>query len=316
MLYINNNENIRYRLMHTTTTYSHNTVLLHEAVDALQIIPDGIYVDGTLGGGGHSKEILKRLGKNGKLICFDHDKDAWSNAPNDKRVILVKENFRYIKRFLRYHNIEKVNGILADLGVSSHHFDTAERGFSIRFDAALDMRMDNRTETTAAEILMQYSEKQLHLLFEKYGEVRNAKTLAKTIVSGRETGKIETIENFKNLIKNCIKGNPNKYLAQVFQALRIEVNQELEVLQSFLEQTTTLLASNGILAVITFHSLEDKIVKQFMRNSSFDKSKDDIYGHAKVKNEWKVLKDIVPTEEEIKTNPRSRSARLRRAIKL
>ncbi len=301
--------------MQAPSTYSHNTVLLYEAVDALQVQPDGIYVDCTLGGGGHTKEIIKRLGKNGKLICFDHDKDAWDNAPKDERVILVKENFRYLKRFLRYHNVQKVNGILADLGVSSHHFDTAERGFSIRFDAPLDMRMDNRIETTAADILMQYGEKELHLLFEKYGEVRNAKTLAKTIVSGRGNAKIETIENFKNLIQDCIKGNPNKYLAQVFQSLRIEVNQELEVLKDFLEQTPTLLAKDGVLAVITFHSLEDKLVKQFLKKGSFEEEKDEIFGQVKVKNELKALKDILPTEEEIKANPRSRSARLRVGVK-
>lgn len=277
----------------------------------MNIKPDGTYVDCTFGGGGHSRAILERLGKNGKLIAFDHDKDAWNNAPDDKRFILVKENFRYLKRFLKLHKAPKVDGILADLGVSSFQFDTADRGFSIRFEAPLDMRMDERSDFTAADIIRDYPEAQLHKLLEQYGEVRNAKTLARTIAEGRKRTNVRTIEEFKHLIADCIKGNPNRYLAQVFQALRIEVNDEMGVLADFLEQSIQCLKPEGRLCVITFHSLEDRMVKNFMKNGTLSEITVDPFGKRTFENPLIVKKDIVPEEEEIRRNPRARSARLR-----
>lgn len=301
----------------STSTFYHQSVLLHEAVDALNIQKDGVYVDGTFGGGGHSKEILKKLGEKGKLIVFDHDEDAWKNLPDDQRILLVKENFQYLKRFLRLHNFPKVNGILADLGVSSFQFDTAERGFSTRFDAELDMRMDRRLPLTAKEVVQTYKEKELQSIFEKYGEVRNAKTLAHTIVNSPNRSSIHTINDFKAAIDACIKGNPNRYLAQVFQALRIEVNEELEVLKTFLEQAGDCLLPQGRLAIITFHSLEDKLVKTYMKKGGFEKEAEkDEYGRPLKAHSLKVLPDVLPSEEEIKNNPRSRSARLRIAEKM
>lgn len=294
----------------------HTSVLLQETIDALSIRPDGIYVDGTFGGGGHSKAILEKLGSKGKLIAFDHDRDAWKNAPDDKRFILVKENFRYLKRFLKYHGAALVDGILVDLGVSSFQFDTAERGFSIRFDAPLDMRMDERLETTAADIIASYTEPALHKMFEQYGEVRNAKTLAGTIVAKRGQSEIRTIEQFKQLIGSCIKGNENKYLAQVFQAIRITVNEEMQALQEFLEQTPQCLKQGGRLCVITFHSLEDRMVKRFMKAGSMDEIPTDEFGRKKTNTPFIVMKDKVASDEEIKNNPRSRSARLRVAEKI
>lgn len=295
--------------------YHHITVLLEESIEALEIKPDGVYVDCTLGGGGHARLILSKLGPKGKLICFDHDKDAWQNAPEDKRVILVKENFLYLKRFLKYHQYPKVDGILADIGVSSFQFDTGDRGFSIRFDAPLDMRMDNRIERTAADIVNTYTESALHTMFEINGEVRNAKTLAQSIVKGRNNRKVSSIADFKSIIEDCIKGNPNKYLAQVFQALRIEVNEELTNLQSFLTQTTDCLKPGGILAIITFHSLEDRIVKHFMKQP-VTAPVNDVFGNMPVKKIFTLLKDVLPSEQEVKKNPRSRSARLRLAKRL
>ncbi len=285
--------------------------MLHEAVDALNIKPDGVYVDATFGGGGHSRELLKRLGSKGKLFAFDHDKDAWNNAPDDKRFVLVQENFKYLKRFLRYYNAPKVDGILADLGVSSFQFDTADRGFSIRFDAPLDMRMDERLKVTAADILKDYAEKDLHKMFEQYGEVRNAKTLASTIAAKRKSAMINTIDQFKQLIASCIKGNENKYLAQVFQALRIEVNQEMQVLEDFLNQTSECLKPQGRLAIITFHSLEDRMVKRFMKLGTNQDVTTDEFGRRLIEPTFHALKDIIPSEDEIKINNRSRSARLR-----
>lgn len=297
-------------------SHYHTSVLLHESVDALNIKEEGVYVDGTFGGGGHSREILRRLGKKGRLIAFDHDKDAWKNLPDDPRILLVKENFRYLRRFLQLHKVPQVDGILADLGVSSFQFDTAERGFSIRFDAPLDMRMDDRTDFTAADLIRDYSEEKLHRLLEQYGEVRNAKTLAKTIVEGRKKMTVHTIDSFKDLIADCIKGNPNRYLAQVFQALRIEVNKEMEVLQDFLQQTPGCLKPGGRLAVITFHSLEDRMVKQFMKRGTLEpEQQTDPFGRSLFENPFKVLKDVTPSEEELKINNRSRSARLRIAEK-
>ncbi len=298
------------------TDYRHISVLLQQSITALNIKPDGIYVDCTFGGGGHSREILKHLSSKGRLIAFDHDEAAWKNLPDDSRITLIKENFSYLKRFLKLHKALPADGILADLGVSSFQFDTAERGFSTRFDAPLDMRMDKRIETTAATILNRYNEAKLHRIFEQYGEVRNAKTLAKTIVTGRSKNTVNTINELKALIEPCIKGNPNRYLAQVFQALRIEVNNEVGNLRRFLDQTVACLKPGGRLAVITFHSLEDRIVKQFMKRGTTEEVQEqpDPFGRTPPPV-FKILKDMIPPEEEIKANSRSRSARLRIAEK-
>jgi 16S rRNA (cytosine1402-N4)-methyltransferase len=297
----------------------HVPVLLQESVDALKIKPSGIYVDCTFGGGGHSREILKRLGKEGKLIAFDQDADARKNLPDDDRIIFVPHNFRHLQRFLKFHKIQATDGILADLGVSSHQFDEAERGFSTRADEAmLDMRMDQRQEINAQIILTTYPEQRLHKLFEQYGEVTNAKTLARTIVESRRTNPFKTIADLKNAVHGIVKGNPNKYFAQVFQALRIEVNDELGALREMLEQVPEVLNPGGRIAVITFHSIEDRIVKVFFKQGTFEeKDEYDVYGTGGDKSQLKVItkKPLVPTEQETKRNPRSRSARLRIAEK-
>jgi 16S rRNA (cytosine1402-N4)-methyltransferase len=296
-----------------TPTFYHTTVLLKEAVDALAIKADGVYVDATFGGGGHSREILSRLGSAGKLIAFDHDSDAWRNKPEDDRLTQVSENFRYIKRFVRLFQLYgKVDGILADLGVSSWQFDTAERGFSIRFNGPLDMRMDERLEKTAADIIATYSESELQRVFEEFGEVRNARQLAKHIVQNRGKGKVADIEGFKGLIAPVIKGNPQKYLAQLFQALRIEVNGELEALKDFLEQATECLNVGGRLSVITFHSLEDRVVKTFMKRGIWE---DELNEFGQITNKAflrpLIQKPIEPSIEETRLNTRARSAKLR-----
>jgi 16S rRNA (cytosine1402-N4)-methyltransferase len=298
----------------------HVPVLLRESVDALNIRASGIYVDCTFGGGGHSKEILKRLGPEGKLVAFDQDADARSNLPNDQRVLFVPHNFRHLQRFLRLHKIDQVDGLLADLGVSSHQFDEGERGFSTRSDnAPLDMRMDKRQEVTAQTIIATYSEERLHKLFEQYGEVTNAKTLARTIVDSRRTLPIKTIADLKTSIHSIVKGNPNKYLAQVFQALRIEVNDEIGVLKEMLEQVPAILITGGRIAVITFHSLEDRAVKVFFRDGTFE-AEDvyDVYGGSEKNVKFKVItkKPLIPSKEEMQRNPRSRSAKLRVAEKI
>lgn len=295
--------------------FYHTTVLLHEAVDGLDIKPDGVYVDATFGGGGHSRLILEKLGPHGRLIAFDQDADAWKNKPDDDRLIPVTENFRYMQRFLRLHGYKEVDGILADLGVSSFQFDTAERGFSIRFDGPLDMRMDKRSELTAAKILQTYSEAQLLQIFEQYGEVRNSKQLAKHIAGNRKGTTVQTIASLKALLAPVMRGNPNKYLAQVFQALRIEVNDELGVLKELLQQAAKSLKPEGRLSVISFHSLEDRIVKHYIKRGRWDEAKEyeeEIRPMLRPVN----AKPIEPTEEEIKRNPRSRSARLRIAERL
>jgi 16S rRNA (cytosine1402-N4)-methyltransferase len=295
----------------------HTPVLLKEAIEELNIKEDGVYVDCTFGGGGHSREILKYLGASGKMIVFDQDEDAKKNVPDDERVIFVPQNFRHLQRFLRLHKHTKVDGILADLGVSSHQFDTAERGFSTRFDAALDMRMDNRQTATAAMVLNTYNELQLHKMFERYGEVTNAKTLAKTIIEQRIIKPFTTINTFKQSIAAVVKGNPNKYLAQVFQALRIEVNEEMKVLEEMLTQTVNVLKEGGRVAIITFHSLEDRIVKNFFKNGTHEEVEvDDVYG-TKADNPFIIItkKPIIPTAAEQKINTRSRSAKLRIAEK-
>jgi 16S rRNA (cytosine1402-N4)-methyltransferase len=296
----------------------HIPVLLAECLEALQIDPAGTYVDCTFGGGGHSRAILDKLGPDGRLVAFDQDADAAQNLPDDPRVLFVPHNFRHLQRFLRLHKINSVNGVLADLGVSSHQFDEADRGFSIRFDADLDMRMDARSERTAAQILQTYSEQQLHKLFEQYGEVTNARTLAKTIVTLRATMPMQTIQQFKAAIQGVVKGNPNKYLAQVFQALRIEVNDEMGALKELLEQLPEVLVQGGRAAIITFHSLEDRLVKQFFKQGSFEPEEDHPFENKKQVSLLKVItkKPIVPTMEEQKRNSRSRSAKLRVAERI
>jgi 16S rRNA (cytosine1402-N4)-methyltransferase len=287
-------------------------------MDGLKIVPNGIYVDCTFGGGGHSKAILQQLGADGKLVAFDQDEDAKKNLPDDDRMIFVPHNFRHLQRFLRLHNISVVDGIMADLGVSSHQFDEAERGFSTRYNAELDMRMDQRQSKTAFEVVSTYDEQQLHKLFEKYGEVTNAKTLAKTIVEIRKVTSMKTIESFKNALRGIVKGNPNKYFAQVFQALRIEVNDELGALREMLQQVPPLLKPGGRVAIITFHSLEDRLVKNFFRRGTFEEAEENPFTMTQQVNELKIItkKPITPGEKEMKQNPRSVSAKLRVAEKL
>lgn len=291
----------------------HVPVLFNEAIDALQIKPDGVYVDCTFGGGGHSRGILEKLDKNGKLIAFDQDADAQKNLPDDERVIFVPQNFMHLQRFLRLHKYPKVDGVLADLGVSSHQFDEAERGFSIRFDGPLDMRMDKRSEKTAASVLKNATEKELLGIFSSYGEVSNSKTLAKHIVDNRNHSSLDTIAAFKNMIAPVVKGNPNKYLAQVFQALRIEVNDEMAVLRSLLEQLPEVLKPGGRTAIITFHSLEDRLVKNFFKLGSFEQPEEHPLFNTVQESPFKVItkKPVLPSEKELKENNRSRSAKLR-----
>jgi len=296
----------------------HVPVMLKECMDALAIKPDGIYVDVTFGGGGHSREILKHLGPQGRLFAFDQDPDALNNAIDDPRFVLIHQNFRFLRNNLRLNGVKQVDGILADLGVSSHQFDAAERGFSIRFDANLDMRMDQVAELDAKQVLNTYAEEELHRIFGMYGEILNAKTLAKTIVTARLSKSIQTVAELKEVIKkNVPKGKENKYHAQVFQALRIEVNKELEALQEFLAQTVQVLKPEGRLVVMSYHSLEDRLVKNFMAKGKFKgEVEKDFFG-----NEIKPFlvisrKAITANEEELLTNNRSRSAKLRIAEKL
>ena len=296
----------------------HVPVLLKEVIEGLQINPSGIYVDCTFGGGGHSKKILEQLNGDGKLVVFDQDEDAKKNVPEDKRIIFVPHNFRHLQRFLRFHKIQKVNGILADLGISSHQINKAERGFSTRFDAAMDMRMNQSDEKTAADVIKNYPEEKLHKIFEQYGEVTNSKTLAKRIVEIRRSNSLNSIKEFKNAVYPVVKGNPEKYFAQVFQALRIEVNDELNALKELLSQSVEVLEEGGRIAVITFHSLEDRIVKIFFKNGNFENEKQkDLFGNYE-KSELKVVtkKPIIPSQEELKINPRARSSKLRIAEKI
>ncbi|MEN8964897.1 MAG: 16S rRNA (cytosine(1402)-N(4))-methyltransferase RsmH [Polaribacter sp.] len=290
----------------------HNPVLLEESVNALAIKADGVYIDVTFGGGGHSKEILKKLGKNGKLFAFDQDPDALANVIDDERFQLIPENFRYISRFLRFYGVRKVDGILADLGVSSHQFNEAERGFSIRFDGDLDMRMNQKSKISAKEIVNNYSEEKLAEILFLYGELRNSRNIAKTIVEKREENKIETSFQLKNALQKYLpKAKEHKILAQIFQAFRIEVNEELEVLKEFLQQTPTLLKEEGRLSVISYHSLEDRLVKRFIRTGLFSgEPEKDFFGNSSEPLQ-KVGKLIVPTSQEINENNRARSAKLR-----
>ena len=294
----------------------HNPVLLKETVKGLNIKEDGIYVDVTFGGGGHSREILKFLGPKGRLIAFDQDKDALLNTIDDTRFLLINENFRHIKRFLRFHGIKSVDGILADFGVSSHQFDEADRGFSIRFDAQLDMRMNQQDVLSAHSLVNTYEEEDLKRVFWQYGELRTAPALARTIVEARQHKSIETTFELKSVLKKHLpNGRENKILAQIYQAIRIEVNQEIEVLKEFLLQTPELLNEGGRLSVISYHSLEDRLVKRFIRNGLFEGEPErDVFGNFEV-----PLKKsgglIVPNAEEIKLNNRARSAKLRIAEK-
>ena len=295
----------------------HNAVLLQETVDGLAIKPSGTYVDVTFGGGGHSREILNRLGDDGKLFAFDQDKDALANTIDDERFVLINENFRYIKRFLRFYGIKEVDGILADFGVSSHQFDVAERGFSTRFEADLDMRMNQNNKLSAYEVINEYSEEQLRDVLLHYGELRQAPAIARDIVHHRNQSPIKTSEQLKGVLKRFLQHKKeNKVLAQIYQAIRIEVNQEIQVLKELLEQTPELLKTGGRLSFISYHSLEDRLVKRFIRNGMFEGEPErDVFGNFEVPLK-KVGNLIVPSREEIKQNNRARSAKLRIAEKL
>ena len=294
----------------------HNPVLLKECIEGLNINPAGIYVDVTFGGGGHAREILKHL-TTGKLYAFDQDDDAVKNKIDDERFVLIKQNFRYLKNFLKMYNALPIDGLLADLGVSSHQFDEAERGFSIRFNAKLDMRMDQNAKQTAADVLNTYSEDELKRIFKLYGEVDNAGYLASIIFHNRKDKHIDTVNDLKVMITKCVKkGRENQYYAQVFQALRIEVNKELEVLQELLTQSLEVLKPGGRLVVISYHSLEDRLVKNIMRSGKFEgEVEKDFFGNQLTPFKQITRKPIVPTEEELGLNTRSRSAKLRVAEK-
>lgn len=294
----------------------HNPVLLKETVDGLNIKPDGIYVDVTFGGGGHSKEILDRLGPNGRLFAFDQDEDALENALPDERFELINENFRFIKRFLRFHNVRQVDGILADLGVSSHQFDVAERGFSTRFDAELDMRMSQKNDLSAFKVVNEYDETNLRRVFFDYGELKNAPAIARTIMEYRELEEIRNTEQLKHVLGRFLPVHKShKILAQMYQAIRIEVNQEMDVLKEFLEQSLEVLKPEGRLSVISYHSLEDRLVKRFMKNGMFEGEPErDFFGNYTVPFNT-IGKLIVPSADEIYRNNRARSAKLRIAEK-
>lgn len=296
----------------------HVPVMLKECMDALAIKPNGIYVDVTFGGGGHSREILKHLGPEGKLFAFDQDPDALHNVIDDPRFTLIHQNFRFLKNNLRLNGVKQVDGILADLGVSSHQFDAADRGFSIRFDADLDMRMDQISDVDARTVLATYPEEDLHRIFGMYGEIVNAKTLAKTIVTARLTAPINTVAELKEAIKKLVpRGKEHKYHAQVFQALRIEVNKELEALQEFLLQTVDVLKAEGRLVVMSYHSLEDRLVKNFVAKGKFRGDVDkDFFGNEIKPFDVISRKAITANDQELVENNRSRSAKLRIAEKL
>lgn len=295
----------------------HNPVLLFESIDGLDIKPDGIYVDVTFGGGGHSREILKRLGEKGRLYAFDQDEDATKNVIDDDRFVLIGENFSHIKRFLRFYGVKEVHGILADLGVSSHQFDEPDRGFTIRFNADLDMRMNRQNELSAFEVVNHYGEEELSRILYQFGELRNARAIACQIVMAREVKEIRTSFELKEILQKFLpKSKEHKILAQIYQAIRIEVNQEMEVLKQFLLQIPDLLADGGRLSVISYHSLEDRLVKRYIKNGKFEGDPEkDFYGNISVPLK-RIGKLIVPSAEEIKNNNRARSAKLRIAIKV
>lgn len=295
----------------------HIPVLLHQSIHALIKNKSGVYVDVTFGGGGHSREILHQLNNDGKLFAFDQDADALKNKIEDARFFLINENFRYIKKFLRLHGIKEVDGILADLGVSSHQFDEAERGFSVRFDAELDMRMNTSQKISAKNILNSYDAKQLQQIFSSYGEIRNAKQLSEAIVSSRKNFPINSTNDLKEIIKTVVKGELNKYSAQVFQAIRIEVNDEMQALKEMLESAKDILKTGGRLVVISYHSLEDRIVKNMMKTGNADgEMQEDIKGNKEKYFNIITKKPIEPEDAEIKINTRSRSAKMRVAEKL
>lgn len=311
------NEQKRDRVGAEENRTYHVPVMLKEAVDALSIKPDGIYVDCTFGGGGHSREILTRLNENGRLYAFDQDPDAKANLTADTRLVFIPHNFRHLARFLRLYQVQQVDGILADLGVSSHQFDEPSRGFSIRFDAPLDMRMDNTDGITAAALIKQSSAEELQLMFQEFGEVTNARTLAHLLVDQVRVQSIQTVNDLKNVIAPIVKGNPNKYFAQVFQALRMKVNDEVGALSDLIQQAAGVLKPGGRFAVITFHSIEDRMVKQFFKTGAVQEQEvDPVYG-TKQASPFELMnkKPIEASAEEVKINPRSRSARLRVGIK-
>jgi len=291
----------------------HRPALLHECIEGLNIRPGGIYVDLTFGGGGHSLEVLRKLGKKGRLVAFDQDEDALANVPEDRRITFVGANFRYLRNYLRYHAIERVDGILADLGISSHQIDIPERGFSFKSDAGLDMRMDVRSHTTASEVLNTYSTEELARVFRSYGEVSNARAVAMAVDKARKEGPLLSTVDLEEAIKRLIpRGQPSKFLARIYQALRIEVNAEMDALKEMLLQTTELLVPGGRLVVITYHSLEDRLVKNFMRSGNLEgEITKDFYGHPLTP--WKLVNRnvITASEEELGENKRARSAKLR-----
>ncbi len=295
----------------------HLPVLLEQCIEGLKIKPNGVYVDATFGGGGHAHEILKQLG-NGKLMAFDQDEDAEANVPDDRRVIFVHHNFRFLKNFLKYYGIEAIDGLLADLGVSSHHFDSPQRGFSFRFDSELDMRMNTKSGFSAKELVNSYSLEKLISVFQDYGELRNAKSLALAITNYRDIKPINSIRELLESIGQCLpRYNENQYLAKVFQSLRIEVNREIDHLKALLVQTSEFLKPGGRLAVISYHSLEDRIVKNYFRNGTFDQiTHTDMFGNVIRPLQPVNRKVIVPDDEEIRKNIRARSARLRIAEKV
>lgn len=295
----------------------HTTVLLHEAVDALLIKENGVYVDCTLGGGGHTKQMLEKLGKGGKLFAFDQDADAVQNVPQDDRLVFIPHNFRHLQRFLRLHEVTAVDGVLADLGVSSHQFDEGSRGFSYRYDALLDMRMDQQQAKTAADIANTFTADKLQQMLSEYGEVTNAKTLAQAIITSRQQRAFKTIDDLMNVLKPLAKGNPHRYFAQVFQAFRMEVNEEIPALKELLEQLPKVLKQGGRAAIISFHSLEDRLVKTFFKQGSFEVDDDPVYGN-KQQSVFNLItkKPIEPTAAEMKRNPRAGSAKLRVAEKI
>lgn len=296
----------------------HIPVLLKESIDGLNVKPNGVYVDVTFGGGGHSKEILSRLDKDGKLFGFDQDEEAYENALDDNRFVFVRSNFRYLSNFLQYYHVEKVDGILADLGVSSHHFDDEDRGFSFRYDSQLDMRMNRSAKQTAADILNNYDEKELSNLFFQYGELRMARKIASAIVYARQKKPLTTVNEFLEIMERFTKRDKEKrMLAQAFQALRIEVNQELDALSEMLQQSVERLVVGGRISVISYHSLEDRIVKNFFRSGNIEgKIEKDFYGNPLTGLKVINRKVIIPKEEEQRLNPRSRSAKLRIAEKI
>lgn len=294
----------------------HDPVLLKESIDALNVKENGIYVDATFGGGGHSRLILQKLGAKGHLFGFDQDEDVLPNVPKNERFTFVHHNFKYLKKFLKLNGIAQVDGILADLGVSSYQLDKADRGFSFRFDAGLDMRMNQQGEITASDILNTYDAEALQNVFSLYGEVRNAKTLANAILTGREKKPIRTINDFLQILGPLVRGNRNRYLAQVFQSLRIAVNDEIEALKIFLEAAKEVIKPGGVIVVISYHSLEDRLVKNFFKTGNFEgEVMKDFYGN--IEKPFKIItkKAVIPSEAEIKNNPRARSAKMRIAVK-